>query len=392
MSQICNWRTGALVTTALTALFAGAPAQAGIETVVHSFQSNGTDGYEPNADLIDVGGTLYGATYTGGANAVGTVFSIAAATGKEKIVYSFQNNGADGVNPAREALVDINGTLYGTTYYGGVKSVGTAFALSAATGKEKFVYSFCSGSGVCTEGFDPLAGLTAVGKTLYGTTSAGGSANGGTVFALNRSKGTEAPIYSFQRDGVDGNTPYAGLVSAGGTLYGTTIYGGAHGAGTVFAINPKTGAEKVLYAFAGGTDGYEPYAGVIDVKGMLYGTTVDGGANDYGTVFAVNAKTGAETLLHSFTGGTDGYSPEARLIDVGGTLYGTTYAGGTSGGGTVFAVNPKTGADKVVYAFAGGTDGDGPVAGLTAVGSALYGTTIAGGAYGQGTVFKIKLK
>src|SRR5262249_19883169 len=149
---------------------------------------------------------------------------------------------------------------------------------------------------------------------LYGTTTAGGSTNGGTVFSLNRTRGAETVVYSFQRDSVDGNTPYSGLIDVGGTLYGTTIYGGANGTATVFKLNPATGAETVLYSSGGGTDGFEPYGNLVNVKNTLYGTTVDGGADDYGTVFKLTAKTGAETVLPSFTAGTDGYNPEAGLI------------------------------------------------------------------------------
>lgn len=131
------------------------------------------------------------------------------------------------------------------------------------------------------------------------------------------------------------------------------------------------------------------------MKSTLYGTTVNGGTDDYGTVFKIDAKAGTETVLHSFTGGTDGYDPEASLINVKGVLYGTTYRGGPNGGGTVFKVNPKNGAEKVLYSFcaqASCADGDGPVAGLIDVNGTLYGTTDVGGAYGQGTVFKIKLR
>lgn len=395
MVQIRNWWASGLCAAALAsaALLHVSEAGAAAEVVVHSFQSNGADGYEPQAGLIGVNGSLYGVTNRGGANGVGTVYSIDVKTGAEKVIYSFQNNGTDGANPVG-SLINVKGALYGTTYYGGVKAVGTVFKVSPATGSEKVVYSFCSESGTCEDGFYPLAGLTLVNGILYGTTTAGGTANGGTVFSVNRSTGSESVLYSFQRDGADGNTPYAGVINAGGTLYGATIDGGVDGPGTVFSVNPTTGGEKVLHSFDG-TDGNQPYAGLINLKGNLYGTTYTGGANDYGTVFKVDSKTGAEAVLHSFSGGTDGYDPEAGLINVKGTLYGTTYAGGVNGGGIVFTVKPKTGAEKVLYSFCGQTgcsDGDAPLAGLVLVNGTLYGTTFAGGAYGQGTVFKIKLR
>jgi uncharacterized repeat protein (TIGR03803 family) len=394
MVQIGNgWANGFVATALASAALLHVSVAGAAEVVVHSFQPDGADGYAPRAGLIDVDGILYGVTNYGGANSVGTVFSINAKTGAEKVIYSFQNNGVDGANPDG-GLVAVKGTLYGTTDVGGVKAVGTVFKVSPATGKETVLYSFCNVSGTCEDGFHPLAGLTVFSGTLYGTTTSGGTANGGTVFSVNRTTGKEAVIYSFQRDGVDGNTPYAGVINVVGTLYGATIDGGAGGSGTVFSVDPATGAEKVLHSFDG-TDGYQPYASLIDVKGALYGTTVNGGTDDYGTVFKVDSKTGAETVSHSFTGGADGYDPEANLINVKGTLYGTTYRGGPNGGGTVFKINPKNGAEKVLYSFCGQAscaDGDGPLAGLIDVNGALYGTTEAGGAYNQGTVFKIKLR
>ena len=202
-----------------------------------------------------------------------------------------------------------------------------------------------------------------------------------------------------------------------GTLYGTTAAGGisdarafspdpvavvaAHfrpgeelGAGTVFSLDPNTGAETVLDSF-GGTGGQEPLASLIDVKGTLYGTTLYGGSGDCsdygcGTVFSINPNTGAETVLHSFKGGKDGQWPVAGLIDVDGMLYGTTAYGGAPGFGTVFSVDPKTGAEKVLYTFDGGIDGAKPLSALIDVKGSLYGTTYAGGAYGYGTVFVLE--
>lgn len=389
-----SWVAG-LVALA-SALLPAAAAHAGAETVLHSFQSNGADGYEPSGALIDVNGTLYGTTIEGGVNSDGTVFSIDPETGAENILYSFQG-GADGVQP-HDGLIDVHGTLYGTTLYGGVKSDGTVFKINPR-GKEEVVYSFCGdSSGSCGDGVNPVAGLTSVGAILYGTTTFGG-ASAGTVFSVNRKSGAESVIYSFQRDGVDGTTPYAGLINVNGTLYGTTEGGGAAGQGTVFSVDPKTGAEKVVYAFCsqdGCADGSLPaYARLIDIKGTLYGTTTSGGVNNDGTVFRIDPGKGVEKLLYSFGGGTDGVQPYAALINVKGTLYGTTQSGGAYNGGTVFSVSKKSGAEKVVYSFcsqASCADGYGPVAGVIDVGGSLYGMTNGGGAHGAGTVFKVKLR
>ncbi|MGC9237993.1 MAG: choice-of-anchor tandem repeat GloVer-containing protein, partial [Thiomonas sp.] len=166
-----------------------------------------------------------------------------------------------------------------------------------------------------------------------------GTNNTGTVFQITP-MGVESVLHSFGA-GTDGNTPYAGLVmDASGNLYGTTVVGGTNNTGTVFKITPA-GAESVLHSFGAGTDGNTPYAGlVMDASGNLYGTTSSGGANGYGTVFKITTA-GVESVLHSFGSGTDGNTPLAGLVmDASGNLYGTTDAGGANNNGTVFKITP----------------------------------------------------
>jgi uncharacterized repeat protein (TIGR03803 family) len=206
---------------------------------------------------------------------------------------------------------------------------------------------------------------------------------------------TFSAIHSFT-GGSDGGIPLDGLmIDKAGNLYGTGSYGGPGGYGVVFKVNP-TGKETVLHGFTGGTDGAKPEASLImDAIGNLYSTTTAGGASGAGTVFKVG-RYGKETVLYSFTGGTDGANPEAALVMDGvGNLYGTTTAGGSAGNGTVFKLvhPPKEGGkwrEKVLYSFGQGTDGTVPVAGVTLVRGNLYGTTSAGGTYGYGTVFELK--
>jgi uncharacterized repeat protein (TIGR03803 family) len=204
-------------------------------------------------------------------------------------------------------------------------------------------------------------------------------------------------LHSFS-GGKDGSHPVASLIAVGSELYGTTETGGASNTGTVFSVS-KTGANyRVLHSFGSGTDGAEPVAGLIAVGSELYGTTELGGTDGEGTVFKIS-ESGTERVLYSFTGGekggssTDGAEPEAGLIAVGSELYGTTFAGGAYfyGGGTVFEVS-TSGKESVLHSFCSQsscTDGQSPAAGLIAVGSELYGTTQSGGATGQGTVFEV---
>ena len=319
-------------------------------------------------------------------------------------LYSFMG-GADGTNP-EAALMNFGGTLYGTTQAGGgvgcyTFGCGTVFAVTTA-GAEQVLYSFQGG----TDGKGPIAALTHLNGALYGTTVSGGgsgcynSTGCGSIFEVSTS-GSERVIYSFQ-GGADGQRPYAPLINVNGTLYGTTGYGGTgacdyideKGCGTVFTVS-TSGSEHVLYSFKGGKDGIAPSAALIDVKGTLYGTTSGGGANGKGTVFKVTAS-GVERVLYSFKGGKDGAQPGAALIDVTGALYGTTNRGGggsacSPGCGTVFTVS-TSGAERVLHRFKSGTDGAYP-SGLTNVSGTLYGTTTEGGrdgcTYGCGTIFDV---
>ncbi|MGB6644325.1 MAG: choice-of-anchor tandem repeat GloVer-containing protein [Candidatus Cybelea sp.] len=311
-------------------------------------------------------------------------------------LYSFEGSPGDGAYPYAR-LNNVNGTLYGTTSYGGAQcfssyGCGTVFSITTS-GTEKLLYSF--GKGGSNDGADPTDDLIAVAGTLYGTTSAGGAHDDGTVFAMTLS-GEEKVLHGF-KGSPDGFDPFAGLINVKGTLYGTTEYAGANGAGTVFAVT-TSGKEAVLYSFAGAPDGADPYARLIDVNGTLYGTTYYGGSpgcySDLGcgTVFSITTS-GKERVVHSFGAGTDGENPFADLINVNGTLYGTTLGGGAHcakhrGCGTVFSIT-TSGAETVLHSFRGSGGGRNPGAGLIDVNGTLYGTTLEGGASDDGTVFSL---
>jgi len=262
---------------------------------------------------------------------------------------------------------------------------------------------------------------------LYGTTFAGGNNGFGTVFELvppsqiiNRGW-TEFPLYSFcQQSGcADGKNPQAGLITDGTNLYGTTVNGGSNNLGTVFKFAPANGAwtPTVLYSFAGGSkncggvvDGSNPWADLImDLAGNLYGTTNQGGSNQFGTVFKLTftptpPKGGVWDFctLHGFAGGSDGGYPAAGLIFDAGELYGTTT--GSANSGTVFNLAPSGGTWTSYNFFcpmsgsqSGCVNGRFPYAGLMMGGSGnLYGTTLNGGSSpncsrpdGCGTVFEL---
>jgi uncharacterized repeat protein (TIGR03803 family) len=325
------------------------------ESVLHGFKG-GADGSYPNAGLLNVDGVLYGTTDEGGANCsfsggCGTVFSI-TTSGTEKVLYRFKND-PDGAFPLA-GLVNVKGTLYGMTDAGGVDrcnmgvSCGTVFSITTH-GKEKVLHSFGSSG----DGANPDYGsLLNVKGTLYGTTRNGGAnscgsqgnySNCGTVFSITAS-GTESVLYSFKVPPDDGVHPVSGLVNVKGKLYGATSFGGTNGDGTVFRVT-TSGAEKLLYSFKGYGDGAEPVASLVNVGGTLYGTTYVAGVFGYGTVYSITPS-GTEKVLYSFAGNLDGVHPVAGLISMKGTLYGTTEEGGSyscgnfGNCGTVFSLSP----------------------------------------------------
>jgi uncharacterized repeat protein (TIGR03803 family) len=206
-------------------------------------------------------------------------------------------------------------------------------------------------------------------------------------------------IYSF-KDGAD-PAPQSALTAANGQLYGTTLQGGANGYGSVIAFS-LTGTEHLVYSFGMGKGGRYPDTSLIDVNGALYGTTESGGAYDAptgftftgGTVFTISSA-GAESVLHSFGNAHDGTTPEAPLTYANGEFYGTTVQGGAFSCGTVFRMN-ASGVESILYSFAGCVDGQNPGA-LVDVGNALFGTTNSGGSeavcnlefFQDGTIFTL---
>ena len=335
----------------------------------------------------------------------------APATGAEKVVYSFQG-GSDGVDPGGPLIADNIGNFYGPAGGGGGGTgckrgndgCGAVFKL-ASDGTEAVLHAFAGGC----DGAFPSGGLAEDGRgNLYGTTQQGGECNNneglGTVFEI-AADGTESVLHAF-KGGSDGELPSGTLIlDKKGNLYGTTPEGGnlsdcdGYGCGTVFELTPK-GKKTVIYAFQGGNDGLSPQGAVImDNAGNLYGTTGGGGGSPNcdvgcGTVFKI-APGGIESVLYSFQGGSDGSGPITGLTaDSAGNLYGTTTYSGSNDDGTVFKVTPG-GTETVLYSFQPGGGGEFPDAGviLDKAGN-LYGTTYEGGdsgckGRGCGVVFKL---
>ncbi len=380
------------------AVVATRPAEAAAFKILYTF-TGGADGNDPQFVrlLADKSGNLYGTAVQGG-NQPGTagsgvVFKLDPA-GTLTVLYTF-TGGADGANPQSGLILDAAGNLYGTTSFGGIQpgnlGDGVVFKLDPA-GNETVLLTFNYANGA--NPYSPVI-MNSAGN-LFGTTYNGGTYAHGTVFELDTS-GTEKLLNALDTR-VEGLNPYNGLTGdTAGNLYGTAENGGdlngcnGKGCGVVFQVDTK-GNETVPYPFTGGADGANPRAPVIrDAAGNLYGTTWAGGATGNGTVFKVDTA-GRESVLYSFKGGQDGANPWAGLtMDAAGNLYGTAnHAGGACFCGTVFQLD-TAGTYTVLHTF-DGSDGQYPEAPVILLKGALYGITSSGGPdSGAGTIFKITL-
>jgi uncharacterized repeat protein (TIGR03803 family) len=346
------------VVDALLVLYGAAALHAQTFTTLHSFY--GADGESPFGGLVQAtDGNFYGTTAAGESPVVGTIFKI-TPNGTLTTVYSFcsQSGCPDGDWPNVGLLQATDGNFYGTAYHGGATGdFGTVFKMTPG-GTLTTLHTFCSRSG-CTDGRYPEAVLVqGADGFLYGTTRRGGTHDCGTVFKMTTS-GKLTTLYSFgsQAALMDGASPHAGLVQAtNGDFYGTTTRGGAKQFGTVFKISPS-GALTTLYSFcsqSGCQDGGGPVAGLVQgVNEDLYGTTLGGGANGFGTVFEIT-QSGSLATLHSFcsqSGCPDGGAPHAGLVRaIDGNFYGTTAGAGTNIGGTIFKITPN-GTLTTLYSF-----------------------------------------
>ncbi|HZP24066.1 MAG TPA: choice-of-anchor tandem repeat GloVer-containing protein [Terriglobales bacterium] len=325
------------------------------------------------------------------------------AASSENVLYTFQ--GGSDCAPYGSLILDAAGNLYGTTY-GGRGVNGEVYKLSpdGGTYTKTTIYSFAGGS----DGRNPVLGLVRdTAGNLYGTTPIGGTANRGVVYELspNGSGWTETVLYAFS-GGNDGAIPYSGVIfDQAGNLYGTASQGGANGNGVVFKLTPGANGwtESVLYAFTGGNDGSWPQGNILfDPAGNLYGATMQGGVDGWGTAYKLIPANGGwtEATLYGFTNGDDGSQPQAGLIrHPSGVLYGTANGGGSGQAGVVFqlrpypTVQPNATAgwqETPIYSFTGGNDGAGSDTGMVfdQAGN-LDGTAQEGGSGGFGVVYQL---
>jgi uncharacterized repeat protein (TIGR03803 family) len=339
-----------------------------LKQVLYNF-TGASDGGFPSARVIfDTSGNLYGVTSSGGATSAngcapsgcGVVFELQFSGGRwhEEVIHSFISS--DGSGPGSDLIFDNKGNLYGTTAGGGNASCfggcGTVFQLARSGGGWTFssLYAFSGGA----DGASPLGGQLAIDASgnLYGTTSSQGDAacNCGTVFELSPSGGSwqENTLYRFT-GGPDGAYPDAHVRFRGGSIFGSTCCGGAHGAGVVFQLRSLGGAwiERPIYTFLDGSDGSSPgFQITFDPTGNIYGMTLTGGntgcgfPSSCGTVYKLTSSSGrwSKTTLYSFMpNGGDAHSPAGSVtLDSVGNIYGATDEGGTTNNGAIFEITP----------------------------------------------------
>ena len=383
------------------------------ERVIYSFTGGNDGGDPATPLTFDSAGNAYGTTVIGGTSNCGTAFKLTPSGGgqwQQSVIHSFDCM-AEGKYPYGGVILDSHGNIYGTTVSGGTggfcagDGCGVVFELTQSGGSwtDTVLYSFTDGPDV--NGPNALAFDTS--GNLYGTAGDGGANGYGGIYELAHSDGgwTETVIHSFT-GGNDGGLGSLGplLLDASGNFYGVTEIGGQYGAGTVFKLSPASGGGwnfTTLYAFQGQPDANGPYGGLIaDANGNLYGTTYYGGASGAGTIFkvgpAANATAGwRDTVLYSFQGGSDGGNPTSTLVfDAAHNLYGTTTAGGDPNCqcGVVFELSPGQSGwtENVLHTFGTFPDGASPSYGLTPDGAGNYlGSTPIGGNDNQGAVFEL---
>ena len=345
----------------------------------------------------------------------------------EKVLYSFQSAQSsaglsDGAGPAGSLSPAGNGLYYGVTYLGGqlnpggTSADGTLFEYNFATNAETILYEFYTGSGNPSDLGMPAGSLLAASNGLYYGLASGGQFNSGVIYQFDPQSGAVSVAYAFT-GAADGANPENELIQASdGKLYGIATGGGAYGNGVIFSFDPASGQEAALYSFHGTSDGSPspmgPGGGPLlqGADGNLYGTVGLGGSSgcNCGVLFEYDLTTQTYTVLHAFTGGTDGSFPQGNLVqDSSGNLYGETTSGGDPscllsgmqpGCGTIFEYDPKSAQESIAHVF-GSSAGDGlyPNTGMMlASDGQFYGLTGNGGSTsnltaanaGYGTIFQ----
>ncbi len=304
-----------------------------------------------------------------------------------KVLHYFTGGSFDGAYPY-DSLIRSGSTLYGTTYNGGSNNLGTVFKVDTDGNNFEVLHSFVSTS---IDGIEPIGALLLFGSTLYGTASSSNTSYGGTLFRIDTDGNDFHVLFGFSDS--NGMWPYHSPILAGSIFYGMCTYGGNgngyNGDGTIFQIDTDGSDFQLLHTFTGDVnDGSGPHSLLLQSGSMLYGTAPLGGTGNNGVIFKIDANGTGFKVMHRFAGGSNGSLPFGSLILSGSTLYGMASSYDTGYAGTIYRINTDGSDFKTVHRFAGGIYGACPLGSLIQIGSILYGMTRDGGSSNLGTIFK----
>jgi uncharacterized repeat protein (TIGR03803 family) len=307
-----------------------------------------------------------------------------------QILHAFMGHPDDGEGPIGP-LVEWDGRLFGVTYSGGENNAGILFAIRPDGTDYQILHSF---SYFSSDPGYPTGGLAINNGTLIGTTSNGGTAWNGTIYAINPDGSGFQIVHSFTETPDDGYWVGGPLIGVSGELFGMTSGGGVYGHGTIFKLNSDGSAYQILHSFEGADgDGSYPVGSLLYSAGCLYGMTNMGGPADKGTIFKINPDGSGYQVLRALAGGPgDGEWPDGTLMETAGIFYGVTNGGGPDEGGSLFQINPDGGGFAIIRYFSWSTnDGFGAADSLLFINNYLVGTTRYGGV-GGGAIFSFRIR
>lgn len=341
---------------------------------------NDSDGRTPVGNLVVADSTLYGSTSHGGSFNGGTVYKIGTDGNSFSVLKNLSTS-----NP-RAGVILAGTTLYGTCGISATDWDGAIFKINVDGTSFSNIHTFYYDNG----GYNTATGLAQDNSILYGATNNGGSNGDGVFFKINADGTGYLVLRSFSHS-TDGYLPGASPIVSGTTLYGINWMGGQNGGGTLFKMDTDGTDFTILHNFISlpsSSGGANPSALILN-DSTLYGVTYYGGNNNQGTVFKINTDGTDFTVLHTFSGGSEGARPHSNLALIDSTLYGVAY-GGIDNKGILFQVGTDGGNFDVLHSFAGGVgDGSNPGGGPIAVGLTLYGCTGGGGATGNGVIYSL---
>lgn len=361
-------------------------------SVLHNF--NDTAGGFPVSSLTYANGVFYGITGTGGDSACncGTIFAMNADGSGYRVMHNFAGiSSFDGNTPVGN-LVLVDSRLYGVcnngmAVTGGCTTCGMIFYIDTNGNNYTKLYNFGDDPvAACKIGCQPVGSLTYTNGVFYGL-AGGGPANNGVIFTIDTSGLGYDTLITF--NGADGSLPTGNLTLAGNVLYGMTSQGGADSVGCIFTINTNGSGFDTLMSF-NHNNGAKPFGSLTLNGNLLYGMTEYGDSLAYGNIFSINTNGTGYSDMWNFT---NSETPRGDLTIAGSTLFGMTYAGGANGYGSVFSIGTGGAGFNTLFSFChnscGDTTGNSPSGDVILVGSSLYGMAYAGGADGDGVIFKL---